>query len=221
VTLIDPTSGRQLLAPFQPPLRGGEVFDWRTPIVLDDEQFVIADGRTKLYRVEIRDRPQPHLAAAVDAEAASTIVSSLALLDDRIFAATAENKLVSFKLPTLEPAESLSTEGSVVLGPVRVGGQVLFVTDRERLVCVNGDGSQRWAVELRDGPLSGAPIEFDGAIYCAAIAGIVWRLDTQTGAETARVDLGEALASSPTPDGQRLLVAARDGTVLAVLPPRP
>lgn len=221
VTLLDASTGRPRLAPFQPPLRGGEVFHWRPPVALDDEQFVISDGHSKLYRVEIRDRPQPHLAAAAEAETSSPIVSSLALLDDRIFAVTSEGKLVSFRLPTLEPADPSTIEGNVVLGPARVGQQALLATDRDRLLCIDGDGSRRWEVELLYGPLAGPPVELDGAIYCAAVGGTVWRLDPQSGSETARVELGETLDSALVAYGSRFLIAARDGTVLAFDPPRP
>ena len=141
VVLLDPATGRERLAPFQPPLRGGEEFAWTAPVEIDDHHFVISDGRAKLYKVEIQDQPKPHLAASVEADLPVPIVSGLTVLDDRVYAAAQDGKLLAFRLPGLEPETPVPIEGNVTWGPARVGERLLLATDRDRLVSIGADGS--------------------------------------------------------------------------------
>ena len=219
VALLDPATGKQRLAPFQPPQRGGEQFNWSAPLVIDERQFVIADGHSKLYCVEIQERPKPHLAALSEADTTTPIVSPIGILGEQVYAATTGGKLRRFRLPTLDPLEPLSLEGNVVLGPRRVGNQLLLATDQDRLLCINPDGTVRWTIPLPYGPLAGLPIEDNGTLLAASTSGKVWRLDPQTGAEKARIDLLESLAAGPVADGKRLLLAAADGSILVILAP--
>jgi hypothetical protein len=124
-----------------------------------------------------------------------------------------------FRLPSLEPLPPASLEGNVTWGPARVGKHLLLATDQDQLVCVGGDGAPRWKAPLAHGPLAGWPCEVDGAILCASTGGFVWKVDPETGAENASIDLQVPLASGPVLDGKRLLVAARDGALLAISPP--
>ncbi|MBL9124483.1 MAG: protein kinase [Planctomycetaceae bacterium] len=218
VLVIDPESGEARLGPFQPAQRGGERFRWTAPLVLNDKQFVIADGHSKLYRVEIQPRPQPHLAAAAAAETPSPIVSALGVVEDVVCGATESGQLLRFRLPGLEPLEPLPVAGNVVLGPVAVGNQLLLATDRDELICVDPQGKIRWQVALPAGPLASVPIEFDGSLWGASRRGKVWRFDPQTGAEQATIEVGETLNAGPVLAGARLLLSASDGTLLVILP---
>lgn len=63
IFLLDPLTGKPRALPFQPLLQNGKIPSWCGPAVINDRECVIADGHEKLYRLQIVDKPQRHLAS--------------------------------------------------------------------------------------------------------------------------------------------------------------
>ncbi|HXT60473.1 MAG TPA: PQQ-binding-like beta-propeller repeat protein, partial [Pirellulales bacterium] len=80
VFVLDPATGQNLMAPFQPRLTGGEAFAWSAPVRLGDEEILLADGRATLYRLGVAAKPQPNLVALATAELPGPVTAPLVAL---------------------------------------------------------------------------------------------------------------------------------------------
>jgi outer membrane protein assembly factor BamB len=210
--LLDVRSGAKMAEPFQPPLRQGAKVRWSSAVGLNEQEFLIADGSSGLYRVGIKGDPARHLAALAFAEAPEAIVSTPAATDSTAFAVTRSGVLVSFALPGLEPKEKWPLGAQCDWGPARVGDRVLLTTDDGTLRCLAGD-KPLWQVPLAYGPLAGPPLIAGDQYLLASRRGVIWRVAAADGREVAKVETGVPLATGPVVIGDRLLVGGHDGTL--------
>jgi hypothetical protein len=95
---------------------------------------------------------------------------------------------------------------------------VYAATDGDELLCLDGQGRLVWRIPLPHGPLAGRPLETPQGVVLVSTRGIVWRVSADQGLEQARIDLGQPAASGAVVLGQLWVVAARDGTLLAIAP---
>ncbi len=219
VSLFDPQSGDPLADPFQPRLEPGEKIEWVAPAALNDKEIVIANDRGKIYRLGVQDQPKPHLELLAQTTLAKPIVSPLAVDGKLLYGVDAANVLASFDLAKLARGKELNVDAHCAWGPVSIGENVLLATDDNRLSCLDATGKQLWRVELKHGPLAGAPLRLGGSFILVARNGAVCRLDAATGKELGTVNVGFPLATGAAPIGQRLLVGGFDGTIYEVRQP--
>lgn len=221
VYLIDPRNGSKQTEPFQPWLEGGVHIPWRLPADAGKNGVVLADGRTRLYRVEIEAQPKPHLVARDQQELSQPIVSPVAVVGDVAYAVDAVGALCVFKLPELTPAKDQQQvlSGRCVWGPRRVGGQVILATDDGQLLCLDGSGELRWRVKLPYGPLAGTPLELGDHYILAATGGVVWRVDAESGKELGKIETGRPLGTGAVLLGRQLLLGGRDGSLYEIEQP--
>jgi hypothetical protein len=90
---------------------------------------------------------------------------------------------------------------------------------RSRLSCRDADGREVWKVDLPYGPLAGTPLEIDGTYLLAATSGVIWRVESATGKELAKIETGCPLGTGPVRLGDQLLVGGRDGSLYKVEQP--
>lgn len=221
VLLIDPASGDNRVLPFQPPVEAGSKVGWRRAAAVGAEQreFVIADDRRKLFRVGVKDQPQPHLEALAQAQLEVDIVSPLAAAGDTVYGVTRgpnSDTVLSFAAADLAAGKEFPVEGRVAWGPEPLGDLVLVATDRQKLLALATGQTQRWTSPLAHGPLVGRPLRVDGSLVLASLSGTVWMISAQDGKELAKADVGEPLGAGPVAFGTRLLLSAADGTLLVI-----
>ncbi|OHB66749.1 MAG: hypothetical protein A2V70_09985 [Planctomycetes bacterium RBG_13_63_9] len=221
VLLLDPRSGGKLVEPFQPPLHSGEQLAWSAPAVAKGSEVVLADGRTKLYRLGVVERPQPHLAALDQATLSQPIVSPVAAIDEVVCAVDAGGVLRVFALPKLTPVEGAeqALNGRCDFGPRRVGQHVLLSSDDGRLLCLDSKGKTLWQADLPYGPLAGTPVADGAQFLLASVDGVVWRVDAATGRELGKIETGRPLGTGPLLVRGRLLLGGRDGAIYFIEPP--
>ncbi len=216
VFLLDPRSGDKRAEPFQPALRSGERVAWSRPALDDEGKILLAEGSAGLYRIGIKDQPQPHLALLAQADLAEPLASPLAVLNNKAYAVDAADSLVSFELPKLTPATPEPLAARSAWGPGRVGDYVLLATDDDQLRCLNAEGKIVWQLGLDYGPLAGAPSETGGGFVLASASGVLWRVDPATGNELGKVEIGHPLGTGAVPLGDGLLVGGHDGSLYQV-----
>ncbi len=223
VLLLDPTTGDNKLLPFQPTVEAGSKVAWQRAVVVGTEQreFVIADNRRKLFRVGVKDQPEPHLAELAQVQLEVDIVSPLAAVGDTVYAVvrgTNSDTILSIGATDLAAGKEWPVEGRVVWGPETLNDLVLVATDRQTLLAFEAGQKQRWTSPLSYGPLVGRPLPVSGNLLLASLSGTVWMISGQDGKELTKAEVGEPLGAGPVAfaNGSRLLVSAADGTLLVI-----
>lgn len=222
VYYLDPSGGQPLAAPFQPRLQPRKTVRYQPAGTVDQEnrQFVITDGREKIYLVALVDRPQPHLAAVTEAMVGpDVIVSPIVVVGEMAYAVTEGIQLVRYRLPTLERAGEVDLPEEVLGGPYRAGRNLLLVTTDDQLTAVTADGTLLWSVPLEHGDLAGPPLADDDGILLAYRRGILERRATSDGQALKELDVQQPLAAGPVRFQRHVVLAAHDGTLLVVDPP--
>jgi hypothetical protein len=217
VFYLSAADGAKLATPFQPLLQPGATYAYQPAAGADDQrQFVITDGREKIYLVALVDQPQPHLQALAEAKVPQPIESPIAVLGDGAIAVAGSSHLVRFRLPSLEPAGEANLPAPVVWGPFRAGDSLLLVTSNEQLIAISATGKIAWQAAIKHGDLAGAPLVVDGSVILAYRKGILERRSLADGKVQATSDVEHPLAAGPVQFLQRLVLTAGDGTLLVV-----
>ena len=80
---------------------------------MGDKEVAIADGRKKLYRLQLMDSPAMHLHVAGDVDLAEPIISLLATTGKAVCGVDAAGKLDFFQLPDLSRSQQHAWLGGV------------------------------------------------------------------------------------------------------------
>ncbi|QDU56508.1 outer membrane protein assembly factor BamB family protein [Aeoliella mucimassa] len=216
VFVLDAESGKPIAAPFQPTLEAGRTLHWKPASVYDQDRLLITDGATKLYMLEVGDDGAPALTAASEATLNLTPLSTgFTVAGDVAVAIAANGQLSIYKLPELEPLQSVNPGGRVVWGPHAAGETVVLATAKS-LTAIDSSGAATWQVPLETGALAGTPLTDGGSMIVAAQDGTILRINLADGSIAGRADAGEPIAAGPVKLGNRLVVSARDGSLLVV-----
>jgi outer membrane protein assembly factor BamB len=220
VLLIDPESGQEKMLPFQPELMAGSQLRWipGTALPPDGASAVVSDGQ-RLFRIGVKDAPQPHLAQQAEGTAPGTITSPLAATGDTLYAVVkggSGETVTAMRPDTLAAGTNWPLTGGCRLGPASVQGLV-FVADSTSLYAFEPGQKLRWQLALKHGALAGPPMPCEGDFLLLFRSGKVARIAADTGEELAVGDVGEPLARAAWLMGQRVLVAGVDG-VLHLVP---
>jgi hypothetical protein len=226
VALLDAGSGMQSVQPFLPPLMPGQLPLFTRPAVLGDEtSFLITDGRRALYRVGLKDQPQPHLALSTEVPTELPITSPLAIAGGLVYGVKrgeAADSLVAIDPAALPEMNELPLQGRVESGPHVLGGLVLLAAEPEGLVCIEAGPKIRWQQPLAHGPLAGPPLAVgEGELLLIHQSGIVRRLSAESGEELASLDAGQPLGPAARVLGAQLFLTTSDGVVQRVALPTP
>jgi outer membrane protein assembly factor BamB len=222
--LLNVDTAGDLALPFQPPLQAGQRLSWKQPAVLsaDGSVLAISDGANTIFRLTVKNEPQPHLAVLGETVVDHDIVSPLAVASGTLYAVSRSpsvDTLYSFQAPDLQLGPKKPLEGRVRFGPVQAG-EVVFVADDKNLHCCEGAGKIRWSIPLAHGIPSAAPIPHEQDFVVVTHTGSVYRVSQDKGQETGLVDVGEPLTSPASLFNGRLLSAGPDGTVHLVPLPK-
>ena len=218
VSLLDPASGRPAALPFQPQLNPDAVAAWTRPALLaDGSTAVIGDGRGKMYRVSQKPQPKPHLAASAEQAVSVEIRGALATAGDTVYGLTrtdSGNKVVAIDAQTLELGAHWDLADQPLFPIASVDGLALVATEADGLLCLEAGQKLRWKVALAHGPLAGPPLSAGaGELILLYQDGTLSRIKSDTGEETAQVNLGEPLGRAACRVGQQVFVSTSDGGI--------
>ena len=218
VLLLDPRTGAEIAAPFQPQLEAGRKYGWSRPASIDESQFVIADNGGGLHRVVLKSDAPKHLAGAVTVRMDDPITSRIAILGKHVYGVDRADSLVRVDLPGLTDKALQPLGAKCVMGPVTVGDRILLVTNDDLMHVIDSSGKIR-VDRLPYGRPIGEPLVEGTNWLFATATGIVWRVDSATGEELAKEETGLALGSGLVQLGSRLIVAGHDGTLYVTSKP--
>ena len=225
IRLFKVADGGPLAMPFQPKLEAGEKLNWRRPaIVGNGRELVIADERRNIYRVGLKDQPQPHLAELVSNRLDVDLVTGLAAIGETVYGVTRTDKgdqVVAITGSDLKIAQQFDLKGGrVTWGPQRVGDFVMVGIDAKELRLFDANQKERWEKPaVLHGNPAGPPLVVGESYFFAGVQGAVWGIASATGQEIGSTDLGEPLGSGPIAFQERLLLCGNDGTLHVIRAP--
>lgn len=225
VKLLNVDTANDLASPFQPPLQAGQRLNWKQPAVVsaDGSVLAVSDGANTIFRLTVKNEPQPHLAALGETVVDHNVVSPLAVAAGTLYAVSrspSADTLYSFQTPDLQVGPKKALEGRVRFGPAS-SGEVVFVADDKNLYCCEGAGKIRWSIPLAHGIPSAPPIPYEQDFVVVTQSGSVYRVSQDKGQEAAGiVEVGEPLVSPASLFNGRLLSAGPDGTIHLVPLPK-
>lgn len=217
-------AGQPTATPYQPRIVAGSETPWTAPIVgeLGGQTIaVLTDGAATATCLELVRGESPALAPRGSLPLPTSPADSApAIAAGRVAVLLKNGDLSVADLPALGRVAEVTVTGAITWGPYGIGDLVLVAT-AEKLVGVRlADAPQiAWQVDLAGESPVGAPLAEGSGFLVSLGSGKLSRRNATDGAETASIDLGEAVASGPTAYGSRLLVSAIDGTVLVVNQP--
>ena len=186
-------------------------------------QAVVWDGEGKMYRLAFEGQVATGLSMKAQRNIDWELVDPLSAVGDTVYGVkrTAEkDTVVAFNASDLAPGEKWDMDGRVSWGPAHIGNTVFVATDANGLYCFQTGQQHKWTVPIPYGTLVGRPLELDATFIFACQAGIIWRIDADTGEEIGQVDIGEPLGTGPVVYGANtLLVAGHDATMYVVAIP--
>jgi outer membrane protein assembly factor BamB len=219
VFYLSSTDGTRLATPFQPRLDPQSTLDFKpaAPTGNDNRQFVITDGKQKLYLVGLADKPQPHLEAIKEADTgAQPIGSPLVVLGDTALGVAGGTRMLRFRLPGLESAGETNLPAPVEWGPYRLGDLALTATADGKLLAISRAGQIKWQSAVGHGALAGPPLAVPDGVLLAYRKGVLERRSLSDGKSLAAVDIGQPIATGPVEFLQRFMLTSNDGTLLVV-----
>jgi outer membrane protein assembly factor BamB len=221
VELLSLAIGKPASLPFLPTLKPDELPLWTRPAVLaDGSGFVIGDGRQTLYRVALRDQPQPHLAAVTEQALETPLAEALVTVGDTIYGLArgeTSDTIVAIDPQSLAIAARWPLAGRAQLGPEAAAGAAFVFSETDGLVCLEPGGKLRWQLPLAHGPLAGPPLAgAAGELLLLYQSGVLARVSAESGDEIASRPLGQPLGRAACLVGQQAVVAASDGSLLVV-----
>jgi outer membrane protein assembly factor BamB len=224
VKLLNVDTAGDLALPFQPPLQAGQRLNWKQPAVVsaDGSVLAVSDGANTIYRLTVKNEPQPHLALLGETVVDHNVASPLAVAGGTLYAVSRSpsvDTLYSFQAPDLQVGPKKALEGRVRFGPVS-SGDVVFVADNKNLHCCEDAGKIRWSIPLAHGIPSAPPIPHEQDFVVVTQSGSVYRVSQDKGQETGLTEVGEPLISPASLFNGRLLTAGPDGTIHLVPLPK-
>jgi outer membrane protein assembly factor BamB len=226
VKLLNVDTAGDLALPFQPSLEAGQRLNWRQGAVLsaDGSVLAVSDGANSIYRLTVKNEPQPHLESLGEVVVDNDIVAPLAVGSGTLYAVgrgPSADTLYSFQAPDLQAGPKKVLQGRVHFGPVQVG-EVILVADDKQLHCLEAAGAVRWSVAITHGFPSATPIVVDQDFVVVTQTGSVYRISQDKGQEAGVVEVGEPLGGPTSLFDGKLLTSGPDGTIhLVPLPKAP
>lgn len=222
VALLNTTDGDNIVLPFQPSLSPGEDVKWCRPAIVAEE-FVIIDDRQNVYRVGIKDQPQPFLSELGAAKLDVNIDSELATAGDTVYGVVKNSGgdvVLAINAADLSVAKEFPLEGRVKWGPVQVDDLVFCLSDAEGLVCYAAGGEQVWEKPAKfEGHPAGLPLRDGEDFIFALLDGTVVRVAGSDGALLGKSAVGEPLGAGPVAYNGLLLLPGHDGALHVMRPP--
>lgn len=224
VARVNPTNGRLVGAPFQPPVSPGTATPWFEPVVISENIFAVAAGPTEdgtkstIYLLSGKNRRSLSKLDSLESELPfkSRLVSEGNLIFV-VMGPDGNEKLVSLTQsnPLTQTSEVLLA-GSVVDGPWASDGKIMMQLDNNKLACFGTDLSKKWSIEVGNERLACAPEMVDGQLMLCFQNGKIDFLDSESGQSVRQFDLGKPILHAPLRDGQKMYFGGMDGTVLVV-----
>ena len=226
VTRVDPTNGRMVGTPFQPPIKPNTKTQWFDPIAIGQDKFALtsahADGSNDGALYLLDTSSDARLVEVATWQPTGRFTSGPVMLNDSLYVVVRDgssDSIVSLSVGNkIEVQETASLDGKCVAGPWVVGDRVLMLLDTDQLVSIAPPMSPEWSIGSPNQKFAFPPTMTGGQIMLGFQNGLLVWLDPATGNISNQKDLGQPIEGIPMLKDNKLYFGGLDGTVHEVDP---
>jgi outer membrane protein assembly factor BamB len=219
IVRINPRTGQMVGTPFMPPIAAGKKTIWFEPVLLDNDQFAIANGtsegsESKLYLVSAANPDS--LTEANSIRAPFPFKSRVVNIGELVFAAIegpVADQMIAVQSSDFSIQNQVELPGRVVAGPWVVGDGIYAKMDDDQLVKLNSSLAQVWKLSIPNERLAGIPEQIDNQLVVGFQSGQLLFVDPTTGTVNTWISLRQPISSMPTRIGANWYCSGLDGTV--------
>ncbi len=137
--------------------------------------------------------------------------------DGRAFVSATDSTVYAFDLASGEPLWQAAAQAGYTSPTWTPEGTLVYGTMNGELVGLDPEtGEDRFRTKLGGGTFNSSPVCVGNRIAVGGLKGWVFLADAATGAQIARLDLGESFVfATPAFDGTRLIAGTMDGRLIA------
>ena len=209
---ISPASGREMAQPFQETIDAARPDTWRTPTVVDDRRFLVADVRGALYQCELRAEPTSHLALARKVALDAPVRSPIAVAEGIAYFVDSRDVLRAVRADDLGEVGSWKLPGRPTLGPVRAADEVFLHVNGDGLWRLRG-GNVIWKRDIGTDRPAGCPLVVDDVVCVATVKGRLLSLALADATEVASFQMETPFAGTPIAFRDRVVAPVVDGSL--------
>jgi hypothetical protein len=216
VVLLNARSGDPSATPFIMSMTG----ELDSPAVVSmatagKSEVVVTDGRSQIFRLELKDAPSNRLVALAEEPLEHPIAAPIAIAGTLIYSADETGEITLRNVNDLKRVKNWALGARIQWGPLAAGDLVLAATDRE-IVCFKSKPELVWRKPLTGGVPVGRVLIQGTNLLVASLTGTVSSIDRQSGEVKKSLDLGEPLAAGPVAFEKHWVFATADGSLLFV-----
>jgi len=233
VYVVDPTTGEQVVEPFQPRIHVAQPLEWTATSLPAAGELFLANSSGEIFHIGVDRNPQPHLVARKTEKLEVPITGPAIALGELVHAIDERRQLVTLGLPEMNLKTERPLDGPVVGQPTAVGDYFYIQTQTEsgeineqesfdgeeseavnKLWCFQQDGTLRWQSAVP--PLTDSIVAKDGALIVAARDGRVLLLTQDSGQISTEISVDVPLSAGPVATASQILLGTRSGAVLQI-----
>ncbi len=220
IYLIEPRSGLSVADPYIPPFDRSKAIRWRSPVALENEACVVADGEGTLRRLVVETNPRPRLVVSAERKLDSPAIVSPASTGSAILVVTADLKVRAFSGRDLSPLGSWPILTPPTFGPTVASGFGFVGDATGQVFAFSGEGRRLWTSTLREPRVAGPPVvRGDSAWFVTRDQGGVEALNLGDGASLGQTRLEIEPAAGPVSAENDLIIPTGVSTLQTFLPP--
>ncbi|MFT7630033.1 MAG: outer membrane protein assembly factor BamB, partial [Mariniblastus sp.] len=225
IARVDPSNGRMIGTPFQPPIQAGSSKpQWFEPTMIGNDVFAIGAAATDdglKSMIYLLDGSSPRVVAKIaELELENSLKSRLVIVGQNLFGVSAggnADSLISLTAATALTLEgSVEMEGELVDGPWPTDAGILVRLDNDKLYCFGTDLAVKWSIDVSNEKFACSPTQVGAQLMVCFQNGKVNFIDPGTGQVGRIFDLGQPIIHEPLRSGNKMYFGGVDGTVHVV-----
>lgn len=215
--LLDPVTGESRAEPFVPAFDRSRKVDWRTPVMLDENQVVLAETSGKIRRIVQVVDPRPRLIVAGEVDLGKPLAADPATVKGAIIVVTTDQRVRALSARDLAAIGAWPLEASLAQPPTTSNGRCFLADGKGGLLVIGDDGVRLWSTNLQGTGgavlLAGPPAIRDQSVWFFTRDGTLHGRALADGARLADSPLRVLPADGPVSVNDALIVPVGLGTL--------
>ena len=209
-------SGEQRAIPFQSPLDADRPVFWKRPVVLDNGNMAVTDGKSNLFQLRVSESSPVQLTLKNTAALRMSEKAEIVPVGETLYGIDRDGQLVAFSIEDLAVIGRWPLRQASEIGGMWKVDRYLFLKSfNNEWLCADDQGKLLWRVRFPDA-FVGPPVLSNGGIFLIQREGKIHRINIHDGTTRLIFDTREVLIRAFQGPEERLIVVCADGALLAL-----